>query len=63
MMFFLIQEEIFLSQLLTAMHVSPETSRLTDNPGMLRGFVSQFREVPHIFKRGEENLKLQASKS
>ena len=51
--YFLIQEEIFLSQLLTSMHISPETVRGKGGDlGNLRNFISQFTEVPQIFKRG-----------
>ena len=51
--YFLIQEEIFLSQLLTSMHINPETARGKGGDlGNLRNFISQFTEVPHIVKRG-----------
>ena len=57
MFLFLIQEEIFLSQLLTSMHINPETAQEKGGDlGNLRNFISQFKEVPHIFKRGRIGL-------
>ena len=55
----MIQEEIFLSQLLTSMNISPEAARgKGEGLGNLRNFISQFSNVPHIFKRGRRGFVL-----